>query len=168
MALFRRKRDPIREREERVRAQLAEIQARLNKLSAEAAQAPTEPRWRSTAQPNPTPAASAPATSAPAFEQVNHQRVQNPFDPRARPAHLNERGIARYDLFGSWRRWWQRRRGQPPRNPQLVAYLAAGGIQGLPALRHEKRVARNRFLLLCGITILLFWGAFYYWLREHP
>jgi hypothetical protein len=35
-----------------------------------------------------------------------------------------------------------------------VSYLAAGGIQGLRPMRYEKRVARNRFILL--VVILFF------------
>ena len=37
-------------------------------------------------------------------------------------------------------------------------YLAAGSIQGLRPMRYEKRVARNRFLVLAVIIVLVLWG----------
>jgi hypothetical protein len=39
-----------------------------------------------------------------------------------------------------------------------VNYLAAGSIQGLRPLRYEKRVARNRFLFLVVVLVLVLWG----------
>jgi hypothetical protein len=39
-----------------------------------------------------------------------------------------------------------------------VNYLAAGSIQGLRPLRYEKRVARNRFIVLAVILLLALWG----------
>ncbi|MCP5517988.1 MAG: hypothetical protein H7A45_12120 [Verrucomicrobiales bacterium] len=166
MALFRRKPDPIREREERLRSQLAAVEAQIQKLNAEVAQAATEPRLRSTAQPHagPTP----PGAGQPPLPSPGPSRSGNPFNRRTGQAHLNERGVAKYDLLGNLRRWWRGGRAGRSRNPQLVTYLAAGGIQGLPALRHEKRVARNRFLLLCAVTLVLLWGAFYYWMHNQP
>jgi hypothetical protein len=68
----------------------------------------------------------------------------------------NEMGIRKFDLIGALHRisgLWKRR---TPSNPNLVKYLASGGLPGMRALRYEKRVARNRFILLAvGITILL-------------
>ena len=48
--------------------------------------------------------------------------------------------------------------GPPTSNPKLVNYLAAGSVQGLRPLRYEKRVARNRLLLLLAILIAVLWG----------
>lgn len=167
MALFRKKPDPIRQREEKLRSQLAAVEAQIQKLNAEVAQAASEPRLRSTAQPHggPTPAQPSPG---PVDLPSAASPPVNPFHRRAGQAHLNERGVAKYDLVGNLRRWWRGWRGRRSRNPQLVTYLAAGSIQGLPALRHEKRVARNRFFLLCAVTLVLLWGAFYYWLHNQP
>ena len=43
-------------------------------------------------------------------------------------------------------------------NPRLVNYLAAGGVQGLKPLRYEKRVARNRVVVLALILLGLMLG----------
>jgi uncharacterized protein involved in exopolysaccharide biosynthesis len=39
-----------------------------------------------------------------------------------------------------------------------VNYLAAGGIQGLRPMRYEKRVARNRFVVLVVFLFLMLLG----------
>jgi hypothetical protein len=39
-----------------------------------------------------------------------------------------------------------------------VSYLAAGGIQGLRPMRHEKRVARYRFYVLVAVLFLSLLG----------
>jgi hypothetical protein len=49
-------------------------------------------------------------------------------------------------------------RGPPTTNPKLVNYLAAGSIQGLRPMRYEKRVARNRFLIVVGLVLLVLLG----------
>jgi len=49
-------------------------------------------------------------------------------------------------------------RGPSTTNPKLVSYLAAGGIQGLRPLRYEKRVARNRFILLVAVLFVILLG----------
>ena len=46
----------------------------------------------------------------------------------------------------------------PASNPKLVNYLAAGSIQGLRPLRYEKRVARNCFVFLVVVLLLMLWG----------
>jgi len=46
-------------------------------------------------------------------------------------------------------------RGPSTTNPKLVSYLAAGGLPGLRAMRYEKRVARNRFIVLVCFLVLV-------------
>jgi len=167
MALFQKKRDPILEREARLKSELAEVEARIRKLDAELRRkAEAEPKVRSTTRPGvPTPAAAESPLAEPALEDLRPLAAKNPFETDAATARLNAQGMARFDLAGTLRRWWDRLRGKPrrnPRNPQLVTYLAAGGIEGLPALRHERRVARNRFLLVCAALTVLLVGIFYY------
>lgn len=57
-----------------------------------------------------------------------------------------------------WRRWKARWVDPPPSNAKLVNYLAAGSIQGLRPLRYERRVARNRIVVVCVILGLSLWG----------
>jgi hypothetical protein len=48
-----------------------------------------------------------------------------------------------------------------------VNYLAAGGVQGLRPLRYEKRVARNRVVLLALLFLAIFLGILWVYWRRH-
>jgi hypothetical protein len=67
-------------------------------------------------------------------------------------------GIRRDSLSSTWQRLKNHFRGPITSNPKLVNYLAAGSIQGLRPLRYERRVARNRFIVLVAILVLILWG----------
>lgn len=165
MAWFEKRKDPLLERESRLKAQLADVESQIADLDAEMRQAATEPKWRSTARPHSaTPAPPEPAAPV-AFEDLRRKQLAPATRKPATPARLNAQGVAKFDLAGMIRRWRQKFRRQNPRQPQLVTYLAAGGIQGLPALRHEKRVARNRFLLLCVAFLVALAGIAYWWME---
>jgi hypothetical protein len=45
--------------------------------------------------------------------------------------------------------------------------LAAGNIQGLRPLRYEKRVARNRFVALTMVLVIVLFGLFCFLARHH-
>jgi hypothetical protein len=73
------------------------------------------------------------------------------------PDLYNDQGVRKFDLAG----WWLRARRQPAPSPtgndKLVAYLAAGRNHGYTALRSERRVARNRFILLAFVLLAMLW-----------
>ncbi|HUA67136.1 MAG TPA: hypothetical protein VMA13_01195, partial [Candidatus Saccharimonadales bacterium] len=73
----------------------------------------------------------------------------------------------KYDLWSLLDRFRKQFHGPPAANPKLVNYLAAGSIQGLRPLRYEKRVARNRFILLLAILGLLCLFIASYALQRH-
>lgn len=127
------------------------------------------PKLRSTARPQsptvflpkadpfPDMPSSASAPEDPIFEEVG----QNPFRAGAdqsRAEIRNHLDIRRNDLTSMWRRFKSNFRGPATSNPKLVNYLAAGSIQGLRPLRYERRVARNRFLVLVVVLIVVLWG----------
>jgi len=163
MGLFNKKPDPIAEREKLLNDQLASLEAEIKKLSQQQAQAPspaapapsttavTQPRLRSTALPRRQPA-TAPAE--PIFEEM----PQSPFQVPARAPAPEELGTRKSDLPAFWERIKTHFRGPSTSNPKLVSYLAAGSIQGLRPLRFEKRVARNRFVVLVVFLLLVLWG----------
>ena len=66
--------------------------------------------------------------------------------------------MRKFDLVAAWRKFKEVFQPPPASNPKLVNYLAAGSIQGLRPLRYEKRVARNRFILLVVVLVLVLWG----------
>lgn len=148
MGLFSRppKPDPISERARALTERIAALEAEIHRLS--------EP-------PPPPPGPGArprPRRDDPQFEPV----PGSPLDPRPAaprgPVTATDLGVGRGTPPG-WRGWWERARrhlgGASPTNPQLVNYLAAGGIQGLRPLRYERRIARNRLLFLLAVVALI-------------
>ncbi len=169
MGLFGRKPDPISDHERQLQVRLKELEAQIASLNSQIEHEQSQPRLRSTTQPHtPGAAPSNPATherEEAAFEAVSHQRVTNPFTPAPTTPAREELGVRSRRIRGRLYAWWQQLRGAQARNPTLVRYLAAGNVQGLRPLRYEKRVARNRFLVLLALFILVIYGLFY-WSRS--
>ena len=130
------------------------------------------PRLRSTAHPhgqtilNPK-AGESPRPGAP-HEPIFEEVKQNPFRDTSpsETDHAQELGIRRDDLASTWQRLKNHFRGPATSNPKLVNYLAAGSIQGLRPLRYERRVARNRFIVLVVVLVLILWGVLALLLRR--
>jgi len=153
--------DPISERERLLNEQISSLQAEIKRLDSQIQHTPA-PKLRSTAIPHgstvsrkseqPPPKAVA---SEPVFEEIK------PIQPRAEAEpsdRFNELGIRKYDLPALLQRIRDQFRRPTTSNPRLVNYLAAGGVHGLRPLRYEKRIARNRFILLSGFLFLLLLG----------
>ncbi|MCI0748775.1 MAG: hypothetical protein L0Y58_25485 [Verrucomicrobia subdivision 3 bacterium] len=170
MGFFRKKTDPISERERALNQQIAALEAEIERLSAQQNShseadnktVSPQPRLRSTTLPHghagsvlaapQKPESQAPRE--PVFEDVNPFHSQLETGPVT--AH-DELGV-RNDPPSVWDRIKSSFRRPPTSNPKLVNYLAAGSIQGLRPLRYEKRVARNRFLLFAIALALVLWG----------
>lgn len=163
MGLFKKKPDPISDRAQQLTGQIEALEAQIRQLSEQAAQ--PHPRLRSTTRPGGPAPTPLPAVREPIFETVNQSHLKAPPES-AGPQHFNELGVRKYDLAAAWERLKNNFRGPSASNPKLVNYLAAGSIQGLRPLRYEKRVARNRFLVLVLVLFLLLWGVIYYFLRR--
>jgi hypothetical protein len=159
MALFKKKADPLSERSRALNSEIAALEAQIKALDSKLQDAPIRPRLRSTARPHGSPISAALASPRePVFEPVDHHRVKAQPEQETAPAHGNELGVRKWDWLGAWRRLKNNFHGPPANNPRLINYLAAGSIQGLRPLRYEKRVARNRFLLLTIILVVVLWG----------
>jgi hypothetical protein len=163
--------DPISDRARALNEQIASLESEIKKLDTQL-QHTTTPRLRSTALPHGATIArtrepSAPPTKPvhePVFEEVKPLRAE---DETATPDQFNELGVRKYDLpalFNRLRRQFSRPEAG---NPRLVTYLAAGGVRGLRPLRYEKRVARNRFILLVIILLVILLGVFSIFLHNH-
>lgn len=159
MGFFQKKRDPISEKARSLTAQIEALEAQIKNLSTEAAQ--PGPRFRSSAAPGGLttrpPAPTPPAETREHFEPLDHTPLQSP-SPAPTREHFNDLGVRKFDLVAAWRRLKDQFKGPPTSNPKLVNYLAAGSIQGLRPLRYEKRVARNRFIFLVVVLLLVLWG----------
>jgi hypothetical protein len=167
MGLFKKRHDPLAERERELNARIAMLQGQIKHLNERIQEEQAQPKLRSTALPHaqPVPPNGAGAEEA-TFEEVNHHGVHHPSESGSTPSHYTELGVRKYDLGATWRRWLNYLRGSPTPNPKLVNYLAAGSIHGLRPLRYEKRVARNRFLALCAFFVVVLWGLIYFYVRN--
>lgn len=136
--------------------------------AAHASHPSPQPRLRSTALPHHRQAAAPPAatTREPVFEEVDQHRIRT--EPEAAtPDRSNQLDVRKYNLAAFWHRLKTHFRGPPTSNPKLVNYLAAGSIQGLRPLRYERRVARNRFIVLVIILVLVLWGLIAVFWKGH-
>ena len=166
MAIFKRRADPLSERARALTSEIAALEAQIRQLDTELHQSQTQPRLRSTARPLHSAAAASALAREPVFERVDHGRVKSHAAQQIAPAHFDELGVRKFEFAGAWRRLKNNFQGPPANNPKLVNYLAAGSIQGLRPMRYEKRVARNRVLLLAAILFVALWGIWAFLFRH--
>src|SRR5213592_4032746 len=172
MRLFSKKADPVTERAKVLNEQIAALEAEIRRLAEQQDHSPAAPpcpaplahaptaasaqlRLRSTARPHGQTVPTA--GDEPMFEELNPGSLP-PHAPPATPAPGNDLGVRKSDLASNWQRLKNHFRGPVASNPKLVHYLSAGSIQGLRPLRYEKRVARNRFIVLALFLVLALWG----------
>jgi hypothetical protein len=167
MGLFGKKADPIENKARALNSQIAALESEIKQLHRKL-EKPEEP------SPAPAPAAEAHdfrrpqiATRAsavaakpiaardPIFESVEQAAPASAQENA--PGHFNDLGVRKYDLPGAWKRMVGFFRGPSTHNPKLVSYLAAGSIRGLRPLRYEKRIARNRFIMMSIFFLAILW-----------
>jgi len=170
--MAQKKPDPINDKARALEAEIKKLEAEIKKIDTQLQRTPT-PKYRSTATPGgPTVSHThekvvPPKPSEPVFEEVKVKPLQprEELDAEA-PDHFNELGVRKYDLPALWNRLRNHFRGPTTSNPRLVNYLAAGGVQGLKPLRYEKRVARNRVLVLSVVLFLILLGTLLLYLKH--
>jgi len=170
MGFFNKRADPISERSRQLTAKIADLESRIQRLNHQAE--PEDPRrLRSTAYPPNGSSAARLSNGAPngdpVFERVDQKELKDIPAPLATARHDNETGARKFDLMAWLERIKRHFRGPPTANPKLVNYLAAGNIQGLRPLRYEKRVARNRFVALTVVLMVVLFGLFCFLARHH-
>lgn len=161
MGLFKKKNDPISDKARALESEIEQLEAEIRKLSEGSNQ--PQPKFRSSAVPGgrlppPDPVAVA------EVDEVDQTRLKA--SETVPGEHYNDLGVRKYDLVAALRRLKDNFRGPAASNPKLVNYLAAGSIQGLRPLRYEKRVARNRFIFLVVVLLLLLWGIIAVFVRR--
>jgi hypothetical protein len=152
MPLFGKKADPISARSKALNREIADLEAKIRKLNAEP---PPTPKPRAV-RPADFPAASA--AEEPVFESVPKKPGPMPATRPEDAAHFNEMGLRKFDLVSLFAKIQAQFQGKPTQNPKLIQLIASGNIHGLRPLRYEKRVARNRFILVLTVLILVVWG----------
>jgi hypothetical protein len=186
MGLFSKKADPIASKARELEQQIAAVQLQIKQLNRKldkpepvtAGKPEATARKVSNGHERVIPPATTRSTAIPhaaratqirnvpardpIFESVDHAPAPALGDPSK--AHFNDLGVRKYDLPGAWRRMIGYFRGPATHNPKLVSYLAAGSIRGLRPLRYEKRVARNRFIVMSiFFVVVLYWATAVFW-----
>jgi hypothetical protein len=168
-----KKPDLISDKARALSDEIAALEAEIKKLGSQLTRAPS-PKFRSTANPPGAPlprAAEKPAPpprpkAEPVFEDIKRGPLTPGMGDETREIY-NELGVRKYDLPALWNRVRNHFRGPTTSNPRLVNYLAAGGVQGLRPLRYEKRVARNRVMVLAGAFFLILLGILVVYFKNH-
>jgi hypothetical protein len=163
-----KKPDPVSSRSRELSSEITALEQQIQKLNRQLGH-PAAPRLRSTALPHgATVSHSHPAPHAePIFEEVDQNRLKTKAESVTPPEHFNELGVRKYDFAGLLRRVKDNIYGPAASNPQLINYLAAGGVQGLRPLRKEKRVARNRFFAFVIFLLIIIVGTLAIIIRNH-
>ncbi|MGA4645179.1 hypothetical protein [Limisphaera sp. 4302-co] len=185
MAFWRKKTDPWRERERALRERIRSLEEEIRQLEARL-QVPRAASRTASAQPplsRPGDSAAPESGSAPGGEPLERrpstlsaradtpptgpQPAAVPVESPSQTPHLyNEYGQRKYDLPGLWRSLRAKWSEPPPSgSSELVRLLAAGGAPELRPLRYERRIARNRFLALLAMLILVVFGIAYVLIR---
>ena len=163
MRLFRKKEDPISARSKKLNAEISALEQEIRRLSSRPEPSAPKVRFGN----NNTQGAAAPVAAAhsrpaaePVFEHLDFRKNRSASDVEVDSSigHFNDLGVRKYDLLGAFRRARSVFSPVAAENPKLVTYLAAGSVKGLKPLRYEKRVARNRFLFLSAIFVVILWG----------
>jgi hypothetical protein len=168
--------DLISDRARALNDQISALESEIKKLDTQL-QHSTAPKLRSTALPHgPTisrapeksnpfqPPAPKPAEHEPVFEEVKPLKAA---EETTAPDQFNDLGVRKYDLPALFQRVRRQFSRPASSNPRLVTYLAAGGVRGLRPLRYEKRVARNRFILLAAVLLVILLWIFSLFLHRH-
>jgi hypothetical protein len=167
-----KKPDPISDKARALSHEIAALEAEIKKLDSQLTRAPS-PKFRSTAIPHGATiprAAEKPAPPPPKAGPVFEDIKRGPLAPGAMDETreiFNELGVRKYDLPALWNRVRNHFRGPTTSNPRLVNYLAAGGVQGLRPLRYEKRVARNRVMVLATVFFAILLGILLLYIKHH-
>ena len=171
MALFKKKADPIDDRARALSEEIAALEAKIKRLDQKIQQAPPPPKLRPAAMPHGVASARASETAPtpkhdPIFEKVEQKELDPASEAESPPEHFNELGVRKYDLPALVRRIKNHFHGPTTTNPKLVNYLAAGGVHGLRPMRYEKRVARNRFIVMSVVLFLILLGIIVVFLKH--
>lgn len=168
MNWFRRKSDPISDRARALSSEIEALEAQIRQYEVALHEGDSHPEparspfaRTAAAQSRPAP---LPSRTDSDLEDIAQARLT--VEDAESGAPVNDLGQRKYDLLGAFTRAKEHLRPTTSSNPRLVNYLAAGGIQGLRPLRYERRIARNRFLLLFGIFFLVLLGILSVFLRQ--
>ena len=158
--LFQRLADPVKKRERALQKQMQGVQSQIDALDEESRKTQQLPRVRSTVRPGKSIPPQNPFSSGQEWtsesEAGETAKARKPLEVAA--PRYNEHGVKKLDAVQLWRRLRNCFRRTPSPQSKFVDYLAAGSIQGIRPLRYERRIARNRFLALFVLLLVILFG----------
>ena len=164
--LLQARKDPISARARNLNNRARELKAEIRRLKK---QSSLEPKFQRTTSllSRKSDDRSERSSIGSLFETVEHDDLRIVDEIRDPEAHYNALGVRKLDPVG----WVRRRAGKKPEprdlsapeqpdHQKLAQYMAAGGVQGIEPLRREKRIARNRFLMMFVFFLIILCGVF--------
>ena len=155
MKLVRRKKPSLEKRERELSTELSalsdKIEALEKKLHPKTSTLKSE-KQKARAEKN-----SAHEPEQPLFEEPSVTHVGDIKRSEPAPELFNEDGVRKFNLPAAWTRLKQFINGPQAQNTKFVSHLTKGSPHGLPPLRREKRMARQRFLIMFTALLLILW-----------
>lgn len=149
----RNKTPAITSRAQDLQLEITDLTSKISQLQTQLGRtAPVSPPTTQLLEPPPQAAPIA----IPEMDCTPPRRTVEEFNTAA---HYNAQGMRKFDLFGLWLRLREYLGPIGPPNPKFTTYLAVNAVAGLPALRREKKVARNRVIVLALILIIVLWAV---------
>jgi cell division protein FtsB len=159
--------DPFEARSKALADQIRKLEKQIQDLAESPAPPVPNPPANSATAAKPQPS----APSKPSQTTTSRQAATTPLPKPPPPTppttaigspqgdtRVNPHGVRKFDLAALWSRLQNHFRGPNANNPRMVQYLAAGSVHGLRPLRYERRVARNRFIGLFVLLVLILFG----------
>lgn len=148
MAIFRKKQDdPLTHRAQELEQEIAKIQAEIQRLK----------RLETTHQEIRKPRKNLDDSRL--FIEGDQPFLEDKENLTVKKIKEAQPESAKFDLIGELKRRFGLGKKTESEKTKLIQTLMAGSIQGPPLLKYEQRVARNRFLLLFTIFIIVLLGV---------
>lgn len=166
MSLFKKKsKDPYNLRIRQLNEQIAELENRIKQLKNQAEKDVSQGSTCFTSSKDAVNKKNT--TQEPVFEQIDNSPLTPLEQRQSNPSELyNELGIRKYDLYSAIKRFMNKFRKTDNVPTRFVNHLLVGNLDGLRPLRYERRVARNRFILLVVCLFIILWGLLSVYLKN--
>lgn len=153
MGILRKKtNDPINERLKQLNAEIASLDAQIRELKEKATKPATQPE----------PGSHDAGVFQKQYDSIpfvdNKKKIIAREEPQTTPDHYNEFGVKKFDLLARLNQLSTNQQSKTCDEKKILAQrLIASNLDGMPILRRERRIRRNRLILYsCIIAIFLY------------
>lgn len=148
MAIFRKKiDDPLTQRAQQLEQEIAKIEAEIQRLkNFENVRAETRKPYKN-------------SNNCRLFIEGQQDFLEDEQKPVVKKTDHDETSHPKYDLIGEIKRRLGFVKKSESEKSKLIKTLLTGSLQGPPLLKYEQRIARNRFLFVFTIFIIVLIGV---------